>query len=320
MNYSKQITSDHKQFGMTLFYWQTISIGFGESLPCWQFLNVDFHFRWFSGRDSWLHIFIFPEILWQRCWETLLDLLRRCYPDVIVLLLDSWQFYVVLLDHQDFPADVPLRPNMPPNTAPASARTPRTVSVRWDGGWSGELLLQRWKRDSVTTGLQTQNIYEEDFIKNFSDVLFEPPVSVFLEHDKRLFLSDYHIVVCCRFEYKSRDKKHHRHIGKASNRSPWKNNMSASKLETTVICPYIISCSSHSGLFSIQGFSAGFDVFRVWEAISCKQKLICSLNIFQPKCWFEHSKKTCGWSFALRYWLKLHILVLRICWTYMSIR
>ena len=167
MNYSEQITSDHKQFWMTLFYWQAISIGFGESLPCWQFLNdlnVDFHFRWFSGRDSWLHIFIFPEILWQRCWETLLYLLKRCYPDVIVLLLDSWQFYVVLLDHQVFPAD-PLRPNMPPNTAPASARTPRTVSVRWDGGWSGELLLQRWKRYSVTTWLQTQNIYEEDVIK-----------------------------------------------------------------------------------------------------------------------------------------------------------
>ena len=208
-----------------------------------------------------------------------------------------WLFFFLIPDNSmlycwRLSCRVPLRPNMPPNTAPASARTPRTVSVRWDGGWSGELLLQRWKRDSVTTWLQTQNIYG-GFHKNFSDSLMfclNHPYLVFGTWQETILEWLSHCFLC-RFEYKSRDKKHHRHIGKASNRSPWKNNMSASKLETTVICPYIISCSFHSALFSIQGFSAGFKVFRVWEPSTCKQKLICSFSVFQPKADLNTRKK-----------------------------
>ena len=165
---------------------------------------------------------------------------------------------------------------------------------------AGDLVSCYYRDGSVTQWLHDcrHRISMEDFIETSLMFCLNHPYLVLGTWQETILEWLSHCFLC-RFEYKSRDKKHHRHIGKASNRSPWKK-----QLEKIVICPYIISCSSHSGLFSIQGFSAGFEVFRVWEPSTFKQKLICSLSIFQPKCWFEHSKKTCGWSFALRYWLK----------------
>ena len=284
--------TDHKQFGMTLFYLQTISKGFGEVSTLLTDSYGGFPLIFWKG----LLTIYFREIVWQRCCEMFLDLLRRCSPDVLGFFMtflyeNSWRFYVEFLDHldhQDFPADVPLRPSMPPNTAPASARTPRTVSVRWDGGWSGELLLQRWKCDYMTADTE---YWWWGFHKEYSSLLFEPPVFVCWNRTRHYYWVTITLLFAAVLNT-NLDTKHHRHVGKASNRSPWKNmEQQYECLQTWNYCYLPIY---HIMLTS---FWAG-KVFRVWEQSTYKQMLICPLSIFATNI-LIWTLQTCGRSIAI---------------------
>ena len=98
----------------------------------------------------------------------------------------------------------------------------------------------------------------------------------------------------------------------------WNNNMSASKLETTVIYPYIISCSPHSELAKFLEFGNKAHTNRCWFVHSAFFNRNADSNT--PNLWKIHSYSeplpdrifsNVGWR-TWYYWLKLHILYMQI--------